>query len=184
MKKITFFLTTAFFTVSSFSVANADSYNYKPYVGIDYAYTHTTAKGFNPYYNVVGLHIGSDYSKYFGTELFFNLSNGNKRHISDSSIKTSYRSYGLDLLAYLPIGCSNRFSLLGTTGAGEYVYKTTFVPEKHNNEHGIGYRFGGGFKYALDKNWGFRIITRYVNFDKLARYDHSMEYSLSAEYHF
>ncbi|MBR1600968.1 MAG: porin family protein, partial [Alphaproteobacteria bacterium] len=125
-----------------------------------------------------------DYSKYFGTELFFNLSNGNKRHTSGGDIKTSYRSYGLDLLAYLPLGCSQHFSLLGTMGAGEYVYKTTLMPAKHYNEHGIGYRFGGGFKYAVNKKWDFRIITRYVNFDKFERYDHTMEYSISAGYHF
>lgn len=184
MKKITFFLTTAFFTVSSLSAANADSYNYTPYIGIDYAYNHSTAKGFSPYYNVAGLHIGSDYSKYFGTELFFNQSNGNKRHTAIGDIKTSYRSYGLDLLAYLPVGCSKRFSLIGTTGFGEYIYKTTVVPKKHHSEHGIGYRFGGGFKYAINKNWGIRIITRYVNFDKFEGYDHAMEYGVSAEYHF
>lgn len=184
MKKITFFLTTVFFTALNLSSAKADSYSYTPYFGIDYTYNHTTAKGFSPYYNVAGLHIGSDYGKYFGTELFFNKSNGNKRHISDTAVKTSYNSYGLDLMGYIPLGCSKRFSLLGTVGVGEYVYRTKFIPQKHQNEHGYGYRFGSGFKYALSKNFGVRTIIRYVNFDRLNGYNNAFEYSAGIEYHF
>ena len=184
MKKITFLLITAFFVALNANSAQADSYQYTPYAGIDYTYSHATAKRFSPYYNIAGLHIGSDYSQYFGTELFFNQSTGNKRHIDDASIKTSYRSYGLDLFAYLPVGCNKRFSLLGTLGAGEYRYKITVSPAKHHNESGWGYRMGGGFKYALNKNWGFRTIVRYVNFDKIKAYKYAMEYSAGIEYHF
>lgn len=184
MKKITFFLTAAFFAFSCAEKACADSYQYSPYAGIDYTYNHTKVQGFNPHYNAIGLHIGSDYSRYFGTELFFNQSNGHKKHIEDKSIKTSYRAYGLDLMAYLPIGCYKRFSLLGTVGAGEYIYKITISPAKHHNEHGFGYRVGGGFKYAINKNWGIRAIARYVNFDKIDFYRHAMEYSAGIEYHF
>ncbi|MBQ4400028.1 MAG: porin family protein [Alphaproteobacteria bacterium] len=182
MKKITFFLTTAFFMASNLSPAAADSYNYTPYIGIDYTYNNATALHFKPNYNVAGLHIGSDYGRYFGTELFFNQSNSDKRHIEDTSIKTSYRSYGLDLMAYLPI--VNHFTLLATTGAGEYVYKITVAPQKHRRESGFGYRVGGGFKCAINENWGFRAIARYVNYDKIDIYKHSMEYSASIEYHF
>ena len=110
MKKITFFLTTAFFMASNLSPAAADSYNYTPYVGIDYTYNNATALHFKPDYNVAGLHIGSDYGRYFGTELFFNQSNNDKRHIEDTSIKTSYHSYGLALMASL-IACF-AFSIL------------------------------------------------------------------------
>lgn len=184
MKKITFFLTAAFLTAYQAAPASADSYKYTPYAGVDYTYNQTVAKGFRPYYNSLGLHIGSDYSRYFGTEMFINQSNGNKRHNGETSIKTSYRSYGLDLMAYLPLDCLNKYSLLATAGIGEYVYKTKFVPEKHHNEHGYGYRFGGGFKYMLTPNWGARIITRYVNFDHLSGYDHDIEYSAGIEYHF
>lgn len=184
MKKITFFLTTALFAVSYVGITHADSYQYTPYAGIDYTYNYSTAQGFKPYYNALGLHIGSDYGRYFGTELFFNQSTGRKKRIENESVKTSYRAYGLDLMAYLPIGCYKRFSLLGTTGVGEYIYKITVTPSKHHNEHGFGYRFGGGFKYALNKNWGFRAIARYVNFDKIDFYKHAMEYSVGIEYHF
>lgn len=184
MKKITFFLTTAFFVASNLSPAAADSYNYTPYAGIDYTYNLVSAMGYKPYYNAAGLHIGSDYGRYFGTELFFNLSNGHKHHKDDTSIKTSYRAYGLDLMAYLPFGKNDCFALLGTAGAGEYIYKITVEPAKHHNEHGFGYRVGGGFKYAFNENWGFRAIARYINFDKIDFYKHAMEYSAGIEYHF
>lgn len=184
MKKITFFLTTAFFAFSAVAPANADSYQYSPYAGIDYTYSYLTARDFKPHYNVAGLHIGSDYGQYFGTELFFNKSNGSKRRVASGSIKTSYRSYGLDLMAYLPLGCYKRFALIGTLGAGEYVFKTTFAPSKHHNEYAHGMRFGGGIKYALNKNWHARFITRYVHFDRSKLYDYAMEYGASIEYHF
>ena len=184
MKKITFFLTTAFFALSAVNTAKADSYQYTPYVGVDYIYSRLTARNFKPYYNVAGIHIGSDYGKYFGTEVFFNKSDGNKRHITSGSIKTSYRAYGLDLMAYLPLGCHKRFALIGTAGIGEYVFKTTVSPAKHHNESAHGQRFGGGFKYAFNNNWGIKVLTRYVNFDKSKLYDYAMEYSASIEYHF
>ncbi|MBP5215889.1 MAG: porin family protein [Alphaproteobacteria bacterium] len=182
MKKITFFLTTLFFIGSFDSSALADTYKYSPYLGIDYAYNHTTARGFSPYYNIAGAHIGSDYSKYFSTELFVNRSNLNKRH--PLNVKTYYISYGLDLMAYLPVNCRKTFYLLATSGIGEYIYTTKFVPLKSHKEHGYGYRFGGGIKYDIDEHWQTKLIARYVNFDKVSGYDHDNEYSVALEYHF
>ena len=184
MKKITFFLTSAIIVGGFVKMAVADSYHYSPYVGADYVYSRTNAKGFEPYHNSVVVRIGSDYSKYFGTEVFFGQSESNKRRPNGENIKTSYRAYGLDLIAYLPLGCEKNFSLLATTGIGEYVYNTKSVPAKHYNEHGYGYRFGGGFKYIFNKNWQTRFVVRHVNFDHLTGYDHNMEYSAGVEYHF
>lgn len=184
MKKITFFLTLLPLAHLCSNATAADKYNYTPYVGIDYIYGQISAHGFSPKHNALGLHIGSDYSAYFGTELFFNQSDNDKNRVDAGKIKTSYRSYGLDLLAYLPLGCSKDFSLLATAGIGEYVYKQKFLGQKHHSEHGLGYRFGGGFKYALTPAWQTRLITRYVNFDGLHGYDHAVEYTLSLQYHF
>ena len=84
----------------------------------------------------------------------------------------------------MPLDCSNQFSLLATLGVGEYIYKTKFVPQKHYNEHGFGYRFGGGVKYVINQNWHTRFITRYVKFDHLNNYNHAIEYTTGIEYHF
>ena len=184
MKKITFFLTLPLLCAASNISAAADKYQYTPYIGIDYAYNQTNAKGFSPRYNALGLHIGSDYSADFGTEIFYNQSAADKRRPNNEKIKTSYRSYGLDLLAYLPLGCQKQLALLATTGMGEYVFNHKKVPQKHHNEHGYGYRFGGGFKYALNQNWQMRFITRYVKFNHADAFNHATEYTLSAEYHF
>lgn len=183
MKKITFFLTLLFcFTAAN--VFAADKYNYTPYFGFDYTYNHAKAHGFSPTYHAGGIHIGSMYSPYFGTELFLNQSGNDKRHVGNTKIKTSYRSYGLDLLAYLPLGCDKKISLLATTGIGEYVFKQKLLSQKHHNEHGYGYRFGGGLKFAVTQNWQARFITRYVKFDHISGYNHSLEHTFSVEYHF
>lgn len=185
MKKITIFLTTALFvTAAHITTARADSYNYAPYIGADYTFNRTRAFDVHPKLHAVGLHIGSDYSKYFSTELFINQSSQDKKHLEGGKLTTSYYNYGLDVLAYLPLGAAQRFSLLATAGIGEYVYKTKFNPTDRHHEHGYGYRFGGGVKYAWNAHWQTRFISRYVNFDQLTGYDHDMEYSFSVEYHF
>ena len=183
MKKITFLLT---FSASCAIIcsAQADSYQYAPYVGLDYTYNQTSGRGFSPRYHAAGLHIGSTYSPYFATEMFFNQSGTDSQHKHSRKIKSSYRSYGLDLIAALPLGCEKKFAFLATTGIGEYVFKHKVLPQKHHNEHGYGYRFGGGAQYAWNKNWQTRFLTRYVNFDHVSGYDHDMEYQLSLEYHF
>ena len=184
MKKITIVLTTAFFASVCGFEAQADSYKYTPYIGADYTFAQTDAEGFEPKHHAGGLYIGSDYSKYFSTELFAHQSSRAKNNGHTGDIRTSYYNYGLDILAYLPIGAEDRFSLLATAGIGEYVYKTKFSPTDRHDEHGYGYRFGGGAKYAFNEHWQTRLIARYVNFDKLSGYDHATEYGFGVEYHF
>ena len=110
--------------------------------------------------------------------------NAQKKRPFENKIKTSYRAYGLDITAYLPLDCAKRFSLLATAGLGEYVYRSKVYEHKHHNEHGYGYRFGGGMKYAWDSHWQTKFVTRYVKFDQLTDYKHNTEYNLSLEYHF
>ena len=184
MKKITFLLTISAFMAINSTAAAVDKYQYTPYVGATYSYSNTKAEGFKPAYHAGGVIIGSDYSKYFGTELFFNQSGSDAKPLDGGKIKTSYRSYGLDLMAYLPIGCAKKFALAATTGIGEYVFKHKFSGEKHHNEHGYGYRFGGGFKYAFDQHWQTKLLARYVKFDAVSGFKHATEYSLAVEYHF
>jgi len=185
MKKITILLTTAALSTTVFiTAARADSYNYSPYIGADYVFNRTNTYGVHPQHHALGIHIGSDYSKYFGTELFINQSNQNKTSYQTGKLTTSYYSYGLDILAFLPLGTSEKFALAATAGFGEYAYKTKINPTNRHREHGYGYRFGGGARYAFDRHWHTRMLCRYVNFDQLREYDHDMEYSLSIEYHF
>ena len=184
MKKVTFLLTGLTGLLVGATYANADSYAYRPYVGADYVYSDVSAKGFSPQYSSANLRIGSEYGKFFSTELFAAQSISRKNRPQGLKFKSALRSYGLDLFAYLPLGCEKRFSLLATTGIGEYIAKEKLYPLKHHNEHGYGYRFGGGLKYAWNNNWHSRIVARYVNFDHLHGFDHDMEYSAGVEYNF
>lgn len=182
MKKITIFLTTAFFaSIANFAVF-ADSYDYKPYVGVDYGFSRTNAFGVRPNHHAGGLLLGSDYGKYFATELFIKQSTQDKNRLEAGKLKTSYLAYGLDALAFLPLGAN--ISLIATAGIGEYIYKTKFSPTDRHHEHGYGYRFGGGVKYAWNEHWQTRAICRHIEFDHMGGYDHALEYSLGMEYHF
>ena len=184
MKKVTFFLTVALGITVSTGISRADSYKYSPYMGLDYVFSEFSANSYSPHYNGAGIHIGSDYSKYFVTEIFFNQSNHDAKSTSLGKLKTSYRSYGLDLTGYLPLDCDQKFSLLATIGAGEYIYKITHRPQTRHNESGHGYRYGAGFKYMFDKHFALKLIGRYTKFDKTHLYDHAAEYNASIEYHF
>ena len=184
MKKITFLLTTAVFSTLFFNSGYADSYKYRPYIGIDYLYNTSKTNSASPHYHAGGIRIGSDYSKYFATELFFDQSNNDTHHFYGRTLKTSYHSFGLDILAFLPLGNTEKFSLGATTGIGEYSYRNKIDGHKHFNLHGRGYRFGGGAKYVLNDHWQVRVLVRYVNFDNIDNYDHATEYSAGIEYHF
>ncbi len=182
MKK-TFFLAMLLIAFNITTV-KADSYKYVPYVGASYSYATAHADGTRPIYNIGGIYIGSEYGKYFSTEAFYNQSTYDNNYINDEKTRTSYRSYGLDLVGYLPLDCYNRFNLVGSVGAGEYVFAKKIKGYKHHNDSGWGYRFGGGLKYTISPNWQARAVIRYVNFDGIDNFDHQTEYSAGIEYHF
>ena len=183
MKKTIFFASATIISLIC-SQSFADTYKYVPYIGV--AYTRATARAdtAKPEYNIGSLYIGSEYGKYFGTEIFYGQSSYKKNYIADVKTRTSYRAYGLDLAAYLPLGCDNRFDLVAAVGAGEYVFAKKIAGEKHHNDSGWGYRFGGGLKYHLDDNWQIKTLARYVKFNDISDFDRQSEYSIAAEYHF
>lgn len=184
MKKITFVLT--FLAVLNLNAKNclADSYKYVPYAGFGYDYSKTQIGQVRPAYHSGTVYIGSEYGSYFSTEMFFSQSLNRTNGQNPTKLKSSYRAYGLDLMGYLPLGCSQKFSLLATTGIGEYAFKLKTGDAKRSNEHGYGYRFGGGVKYAFNTHWQTRFITRYVKFDRVDSVNQAIEYSLNLEYHF
>ena len=74
--------------------------------------------------------------------------------------------------------------LIGTIGAGEYVFAKKIKGQKNHNDSGWGYRFGGGLKYAINHNWHARTLVRYINFDGVSDFNHQIEYGIGVEYHF
>ena len=110
---------------------------YLPYVGMDYTYSDANAKFERPHYNSGSVNVGTMYNRFFGTEVFYQLSDSHKiRHETDKS-KTSFQAYGLDLYGYLPFGCYGTFTLLGTVGVGEYTFRKDFSFAKKQRDHGM-----------------------------------------------
>ncbi|MBE6451480.1 MAG: porin family protein [Alphaproteobacteria bacterium] len=183
MKKI-FLLGLSFFGFA-FS-ANADeNFEYTPYVGIDYGYMQAKTQNQKPNYHLLNVNVGTKYNQHFGTEAFFEQSSSDAKKIdSESKIKSSYRAYGLDVSAYLPLGCYHDFDLTATVGAGEYVFYDKLNHQKHNRESGFGYRIGIGMMYNINENVSLRALMRYVDLNDISKVNHLYEYSLGLRYHF
>ena len=182
MKKITFVLTSLILFCTTSKIQASENYNYIPYIGIGYNYSTTNALSSHLTHNSATFYIGSEYNEYFSTQVYISKSDTSKKEQINN--KNSFRSYGLDINTYLPLDCFRRFYLLATAGIGEYVIKEKIANSKHFNHQGIGYRFGAGFKYKIDNNWQMRTIARYISYDKLERFNHSIDYSINIEYHF
>lgn len=183
MKKI---IAAAAISVTTFAnTANAAvDGEYIPYIGMDYTYSDANVKFDRPHYNSGSINVGTYYNKYFGTELFYQRSDNHKERDGLNKSKTSFQAYGLDLMGYLPLGCDQDFSLIGTVGMGEYIVHNQNSGAKSNRDHGFGYRAGGGVMYHIDQNWSIRMLARYVNFNHINDYDHMMEYSAGVRYTF
>lgn len=168
--------------------ANANATEYNPYVGLDYSYIDGVAKEYRPHYNAGKVNVGVDYNKYFGTEIFYQLSDSDKNNSRryGEKDKTSFQAYGLDVYGYLPLGCEQTFALLGTAGIAEYRFteKFTYGTSEKHRDHGVGYRLGLGAQYNIDNNLSIRALARYVGLDKIEDADHMMEYSVGAKYSF
>ncbi|MFR1031650.1 MAG: porin family protein [Alphaproteobacteria bacterium] len=154
--------------------ANANASDFKPYVGLDYNYTDADADHQSPKYNSASVNVGTEYNKYFGTEVFYQYSDDDKKHVNGIENQTSFQAYGLDLMGYLPLGCDQVFSLVGTMGIGEYTFDKNysgFYAPKDQRDHGIGYRFGGGLQYKIDDKFSVRGLVRYVNLNDIDNFD-------------
>lgn len=162
----------------------AETPAYVPYIGLDYAYVSAKASRVKPHYNAAQFNIGTKYNPYFGTELFYQQSGSDSKKIASGKFKSSYRAYGLDVNAYMPLGCYQTTELFATAGIGEYVFKQKFAPVKHKNNGAIGYRIGGGLLYNLTDNVSFRLGARYVGLDRISNLDHMTEYFAGLRYYF
>lgn len=179
IKTVTFISLGACISFSAQAIEN----QYKPYVGLNYAYTGANAKNMRPHHNGFSVLLGSVYNPYFGTELFYQY--GGKDNLGNNLIKnTSFTAYGLDTVAYLPLGCSGAIAPLATLGIGEYTLRNKLITSFHKKDHGYGYRFGGGLGYNIDEHWALRGIARYIKTDKIKNYDHMNEYTLGLKYVF
>ncbi len=186
MKKFLPLLAATALSLTAFSASAEENFDYLPYVGLDYAYTNGIAHNLRPNYNSLSLNVGTDYNRFFGTELFYQYSDDSKKGNYLNKIKSSFQAGGLDIYGYLPLTCNREFALLGTAGIGLYDFKSSYnnPAVKGGHDHGYGYRAGLGVIYSLDNNWSVRAVARYVSLDQINDYDHLMEYSAGIRYNF
>ena len=158
----------------------ANALEFRPYVGAQYNITHINAKNLpaNMDMNSYSLFVGTEYNKYFGTELFYQNTNSWHKIIDGNKVKADFDAYGLDAYAYLPLGCDQVIAPFATLGIAEYNFGG------NNEDNGLGYRLGGGIQYHVTNNIAVRALGRYVWTDKLNGMDHLSEFSLGVKYVF
>ena len=157
---------------------NVNALEFRPYVGAQYNYTQVDAE-FEPNLNSGSVFVGTEYNKYFGTEVFYQVSDED----DDKGTKSDFTSYGLDAYAYLPLGCDQIWSVFATGGIANYDLDVKYDEGKHE-DNGLGYRLGAGVQYNITNNIAIRALGRYVWTDKLEGVDSFTEFSLGAKYTF
>lgn len=161
--------------------ASASAAEFRPYVAADYTYTDARAATFNAGGKVS---VGTDYNKYFGTEVFYQFTDSDRVNTGAGTDEFSMRSYGLDLYGYLPLGCDQVFALVGTAGIADIDIKYKEDGAQRETENGLGYRLGAGVQYSFTDNLAVRALYRYTFTDKLGGLDHIDEGSLGLRYSF
>lgn len=155
--------------------ANAMDYNdVKPYIGLDYVYSHADYKGeasrleksnyIKDNFSSGVVNAGIKMGPYTSLEAFYQQSGTRKgdRVFIDGlghKAKTKFNAYGLDLYGYMPVGCSG-FNLLGTVGLANYDLEVKGAGDKDTWTR-VGYRAGVGAQYDFNENWAARVVGRY-----------------------
>ncbi len=137
---------------------------FKPYVGVDYVYDRldlkNQAKFLKKNYNSAMINAGVEMTEYASLEAFYQLSGTRKSNLDNGRKKKfKFDAYGLDLYSYLPMGCTQKFSLLATAGAA--VYGTELKYDGKDTKSRVGYRVGGGAQYKFTDNISARVVGRY-----------------------
>ena len=164
---------------------NANALEFRPYAGAQYNATHVNAKGAttNIDMNSYSVFAGTEYNRFFGTEVFYQNSNKWHKVINGVKEKADFDAYGLDGYAYLPLGCDRIFSLFATAGIANYDFDTANNAGK-GEDNGLGYRLGAGAQYNFTSHVAVRALGRYIWTDKLEGMDHLAEFSLGLKYIF
>lgn len=166
--------------------ANANAMEYNPYVGVEYGYSFLNGGVDANNFNSGKIFVGSQYNENFGVEAFYQRTTSDKKADKmGEAYKVKYEAYGIDALGYLPMGCDQEFSLIGTAGLAYYDFKSKMEGGKAEHDGMWGYRLGAGAEYNVTENVAVRALARYTKLDQ--RMDNSndmMEYSLGARYNF
>ena len=161
----------------------ANALEFKPYVGVQYNYTEVDAEVVKPDMNSYSIVLGTEYNKYFSTEVFYQNSDKSNDVISGTKFKSDFAAYGLDAYASLPLGCDRVWSVFATAGIANYDVDVSYTGNK-NSDNGLGYRLGAGIQYSVTNNVAIRALARHIWADKLENIDDMKEFSLGLKYTF
>ncbi len=170
--------------VSVFALsANANALEFRPYVGVQYNYTEVDADYVQADMNSYSVVVGTEYNRYFGTEVFYQNSDKSNDMVDGVKLKSDFEAYGLDTYAYLPLGCDRVWSVFATAGIANYDTDTSSVEGK-GEDNGLGYRLGAGVQYSITNDLAVRALARQIWADKLEEVDDMKEFSLGVKYAF
>ncbi len=172
--------------VSVFALTNSvNALEFRPYVGAQYNVTHDNNKIVDTNVNLhsYSVFVGTEYNKYFGTEVFYQNSNKWHKVVEGNKVKADFDAYGLDAYGYLPLGCDQVIAPFVTAGIANYDFDYATTGAK-GEDNGLGYRLGGGIQYHITNNIAVRALGRYVWTNKLEGTDHFSEFSVGAKYVF
>lgn len=165
----------------AFSANAKAELEYTPYVGVDYVNSSISGENFHN----AAINLGTKYNKYFSTEVFYQTPLESTKFSDEGyKMKASYRSYGLDAYGYLPLGCDQVVSILGTAGIGQVDVKSKEIGGEHGKDNGWAYRLGAGVQYDVTEAWAVRAVARYSFLDKLDGLDHAMDFTAGVRYSF
>ena len=177
MKK-TLLLASAAACIFAYSAnANAQQmfgYDAKPYIGVDYVYSHADYKGaadnLKKDYNSGDINVGVRLGEYAGLEAFYQQSGDRKTNVyytdgTSDKLKSRLYSYGLDLYGYLPLDCFNKFDLVASIGAANLNMRVKNLPEGKYDKNHMAWRAGAGIQYNFDEHVSARVMYRYSYVD-------------------
>lgn len=200
MKRLLFIL--ALLIPSLAAADDGTGFFFKPYVGADYQYSDVSYKdisgtpynwgdGFTSNFNGGDIHIGARVNKYLGVEAgyFDNASSSKNATIAGLPANSSARFNGetLDALGYLPLGESQKFELIGTTGlAYTSASASGAVGANHLSlsQSEWEWRIGAGAEYWLTDNINARGLVRYQTADFSGVVDNAIVTSVGLNYQF
>ncbi len=110
-----------------------------------------------------------------------------------SSTQLSFKSYGLDAIYSYPI-YNQTFQILASLGLGSYDVDIKYKVNKANpqgqdsatsvSNQSIGYRFGIGAQYNINKHFSLRTMLRYIKLTDKKIIDDMLEFSTGIRYYF
>lgn len=184
--------------VASLLAFQANAVEFKPYVGLDYAYTDASADdiyGLSDYYetkfNSGVINAGTKIGDYFGVEAFYQKSGDEKgpkiaivdnqnNVIAADKITTSFDAYGLDLMGYIPV--TDKLEAIASIGAANYNFEMEGFGISLEEE-GLGVRGGLGLQYNINDNLAVRGMARYVYLE-MDEVDYLTEFTAGIRYSF